>query len=225
MTRQKNKILTFLFSLIPGAGQMYLGFMKRGLSLIFYVVAIGCVAMVLTIEELLILIPPVWMYAFFDALNLNGADPEFFKTVEDNYITFVSLDILPGFKAPSFSLETKKLWGKGMIAAGMIFLSYNILTILGEFAYNLNMPAFGWFINDILRYAPRFIFAVILITSGKALITGNKRFSDTMDFTIYVNDFSDEGKNSSEIIPEMDVPEYTVEEETEPAKETEAEDE
>ena len=33
MARQKNKILMFLFSLIPGAGQMYMGFMKQGLSL------------------------------------------------------------------------------------------------------------------------------------------------------------------------------------------------
>ena len=30
---KKNKILMFLFSLIPGAGQMYMGFMKQGLSL------------------------------------------------------------------------------------------------------------------------------------------------------------------------------------------------
>ena len=30
MTRKKNRLITFLWSLIPGAGEMYLGFMKRG---------------------------------------------------------------------------------------------------------------------------------------------------------------------------------------------------
>ena len=29
MARQKNKLLMFLFALIPGAGQMYMGFMKQ----------------------------------------------------------------------------------------------------------------------------------------------------------------------------------------------------
>ena len=31
---KKNGILTFLFAFVPGAGQMYQGYMKRGLSLI-----------------------------------------------------------------------------------------------------------------------------------------------------------------------------------------------
>ena len=32
MTRKKRGFWTFIFSLIPGAGEMYLGFMKRGVS-------------------------------------------------------------------------------------------------------------------------------------------------------------------------------------------------
>ena len=31
---KKNGILTLLFALIPGAGEMYQGYMKRGLSII-----------------------------------------------------------------------------------------------------------------------------------------------------------------------------------------------
>ena len=39
----KNGILTFLFAFCPGAGQMYQGYMKRGLSLItMFCVAFGC---------------------------------------------------------------------------------------------------------------------------------------------------------------------------------------
>ena len=39
----KNGILTFLFAFCPGAGQMYQGYMKRGLSLITMV----CVALII----------------------------------------------------------------------------------------------------------------------------------------------------------------------------------
>ena len=40
----KNGFLTLLFAFIPGAGQMYQGYMKRGLSLILMCCAIGAVA-------------------------------------------------------------------------------------------------------------------------------------------------------------------------------------
>ena len=33
---KKNALLTFIFACIPGAGQMYYGYMKRGLSLITF---------------------------------------------------------------------------------------------------------------------------------------------------------------------------------------------
>ena len=32
-TKKKNKFFTFCFSLFPGAGEMYMGFMKAGVSL------------------------------------------------------------------------------------------------------------------------------------------------------------------------------------------------
>ena len=37
---KKNGILTLLFAFIPGAGQMYQGYMKRGLSLMLMAAAI-----------------------------------------------------------------------------------------------------------------------------------------------------------------------------------------
>lgn len=41
---KKNGILTLLFAFIPGAGQMYQGYMKRGLSLVLMAAAIGMAA-------------------------------------------------------------------------------------------------------------------------------------------------------------------------------------
>ena len=34
MKKKKNRFLLFCFSFLPGAGEMYLGFMKTGISLL-----------------------------------------------------------------------------------------------------------------------------------------------------------------------------------------------
>lgn len=41
----ENGLLTLLFAFIPGAGQMYQGYMKRGLSLMLMCCVIGVLAM------------------------------------------------------------------------------------------------------------------------------------------------------------------------------------
>ena len=66
----KNGILTFLFAFCPGAGQMYQGYMKRGLSLItMFCVAFGAGTL---LEVLYVAMPIVWMYSFFDTFNLRA---------------------------------------------------------------------------------------------------------------------------------------------------------
>ena len=84
----KNGILTFIFAFCPGAGQMYQGYMKRGLSLItmfclFVVIGVSTLQ-VLTIGRAI-----VWMYSFFDTFNLRaqigaGTAPE------DDYLVHIN---------------------------------------------------------------------------------------------------------------------------------------
>jgi hypothetical protein len=66
----RNGFLTFCFAFVPGAGQMYQGYMKRGLSLIS--LFCGCCMLATGITQLIILAPIVWMYSFFDTFNLRG---------------------------------------------------------------------------------------------------------------------------------------------------------
>lgn len=61
---KKNGILTLLFAFIPGAGQMYQGYMKRGLSLVLMAAAIGMAAMLIPPVVFTLLV--VFMYSFFD---------------------------------------------------------------------------------------------------------------------------------------------------------------
>ena len=65
MANKKNGFWTFIFSLIPGAGEMYMGFFKQGLSLMGLCAVVSIVASFLGIEELMILLPLIWFYSFF----------------------------------------------------------------------------------------------------------------------------------------------------------------
>ena len=65
MTRKKNKLLTFLWSLIPGAGEMYLGFFKMGTSLMALFLLLLSFSGFLNFYVLSLLSPVVWFYSFF----------------------------------------------------------------------------------------------------------------------------------------------------------------
>ena len=65
---KKNAFLTFIFACIPGAGQMYYGYMKRGLSMITFFclfIMAGTLVDVLVVGSVI-----VWMYSFFDTYDL-----------------------------------------------------------------------------------------------------------------------------------------------------------
>lgn len=65
---KKNAFLTFLFACIPGAGQMYYGYMRRGLSLIVMCCVAAGVGSIL--PPIMLAVPVIWMYAFFDTYDL-----------------------------------------------------------------------------------------------------------------------------------------------------------
>ena len=87
---KKNGILTLLFALIPGAGEMYQGYMKRGLSLITMFCLSAALGAMTQIEVLYIGLPIVYMYSFFDTFNLR-AQIGMGTAPEDDYL--VHMDI------------------------------------------------------------------------------------------------------------------------------------
>ena len=78
---KKNLFLTFCFSFIPGAGQMYQDYMKRGLSImILFAIFIALYAMT-GISLFMIPVPIIYAYSFFDTYNLRN------KIGTDNQLT------------------------------------------------------------------------------------------------------------------------------------------
>ena len=68
----KNGILTFIFAFCPGAGQMYQGYMKRGLSLITMFCLFIMAGMMTGLDALVFGCIIVYMYSFFDTFNLRA---------------------------------------------------------------------------------------------------------------------------------------------------------
>ena len=89
-----NKFLTVLFSFIPGAGHMYLGLMRRGISLMlgFALSIFGAAyfSMHPYIRLLLYLfgmfIPVMWFIAFFDFWRYPRMSPEEKAQVTDEFL-------------------------------------------------------------------------------------------------------------------------------------------
>ena len=166
----KNGFLTLLFAFIPGAGQMYQGYMKRGLSLVLMCCAIGAVAVLFSPVALFLLV--VFMYSFFDTLTLR-AQIALGKAPEDDYL--VHLD--PKDKRLARMLmDSHKLVGWGLIALGVLVAYQNIImNTLADIVWRWGQsnPFFRalYLVMDAL---PEVVVCVALIVCGVWLVRGPK---------------------------------------------------
>ncbi len=141
----KSKTLTVFFSLIPGAGHMYLGLMKKGtgiMGLFFFSI---CLISWVQLEILGFALPVIWFYSFFDALHCleNDAVPEELS--------------LEGFTW----LRSHPRW----IAWGLIVLG---VLVAFEQGFSALIP---W---EWRHYIQTGLVSVILIAGGFKLLLGSK---------------------------------------------------
>ena len=165
----KNGFLTFCCAFIPGAGQMYQGYMKRGLSLItmfclFVVIGVS------TLEVLTVGCVIVWMYSFFDTFNLRaqigaGTAPE-----DDYLVHFDWHDA----RMTQFMGESHKLVGWALIAFGALIAYQSlIMNILGDLVYRWghSSPVFRA-LYLVMASLPDVVVCVVLIVCGVWLVKG-----------------------------------------------------
>jgi len=174
MKREKNKFLTFVFSLMPGAGHMYLGFMKIGISLMAVFLFLIFLSTWLRIGPLLFVLPLIWFYSFFDCMNKRYSTEEEFLLLEDNYL--FSLDEL--IKIDKDVLKKHRLVsGILLILLGAYLIWNNIIDSLAGYMSDAAYNA----INDVTRMAPQIIIGVAIIVVGAKLIIGKKKECDIND--------------------------------------------
>jgi hypothetical protein len=174
MRKKKSKFLTFCFSMLPGAGHMFIGFMKMGLSLMAAFFFVIFLSSWLDIGPLVFILPLIWFYSFFDCMNKRYSTDEEFLLLEDNYL--FSLEEL--VKIDKGILKKHRLFsGILLLFLGVYLIWNNILNSLSSYLPNEVYNA----IYAITRTAPQIILGVAIIAVGAKLISGKRKELDSND--------------------------------------------
>lgn len=178
MRKKKSSFLTFCFSCMPGAGQMFLGFFKEGISLMVMFFGIIAISEWLYLGGLAIFAVVVWFYAFFDAMNKNSMSDENFEKLEDHYLWIDNLQELP--KVPTGKL--RKIVAIVLIVLGVYMLSNSVIAALANAGIYISYE-----ISQFIRhYIPQLIVAFFIITLGIRMIIGKKESLKNDDIERYM---------------------------------------
>lgn len=157
---KKNGLLTFIFACIPGAGQMYYGYMQRGLSIAM--ILILCVMAATVVEPLLFLCLVIWMYSFFDTYDLirhmAAGEPK-----EDSLLVLGNYE-----EIKKMVPQHNRLIGWGLVGFG-VWALYDLL--IGNWVYKIltNVLGYGhaW---DIINGIPNLVVGGLLVFAGFKLL-------------------------------------------------------
>lgn len=168
MIKRKNGFLLFCCSLLPGAGEMYMGFMKMGVSLMALFWAVIAVASMLNIGPLLFVGIILWFYSFFHVHNLAGLSDEQFAEVKDEYLfsldTFFQIDRIKTEKYRKAAAAVLIVLGVVMLWNGLMDICYyylpdEIVRILRHIGYSV----------------PQMVVGAAIVVGGFYMIRGKKR--------------------------------------------------
>lgn len=181
MKKKKNRFLLFCFSLLPGAGEMYLGFMKTGVSLLS-IFAVGVMLTGYTGIGIMAFLPfVIWIYGFFHANNLGALSDEEFYRVEDGYLFGLS-EVELGSVKDSIAGKYRKALAIILIILGASMLWQAFCRMLRRFVgndfYYAYISRFTGIVNDDL---PKIVIALVIIWLGVKLIQGKKEELDKLD--------------------------------------------
>ena len=172
MTRQKSKFWTFIFSFIPGCGQLYMGFMQRGLSLLIMFAASIALTSFTSFGAFAAFIAIIWLYSFFDAMNLASAPPEVFVGIKDEMFLFQNAQIQ--LKNP------KKTVGICLISLGVVMVGQQIFRLVLNYVYDVyGAEVYDkiWYIENV---ALRVGFGLITVAAGFYIIFRKKKEADAL---------------------------------------------
>lgn len=168
MTKKKNAFLTFCFSMIPGAGEMYMGFMKMGLSLMTLFFLIVTVAVWLEMGPLVVMAVVVWFYSFFHVHNLRGMADEDFYALEDDYLFHLSDS---EWVRRRMRTGYRKLAAVILIVVGVVLIWQGLYHSIGM----IDLPDWVYgVLYAIMQTLPKLVIGVIIIVTGAFMIRGKK---------------------------------------------------
>jgi hypothetical protein len=168
--KTKNKFLTFVFALMPGAGQMYQGLLKKGISIMSVFFAIAALSIFLYVPVINFALPIIWFYSFFDTINRINFSVDELRAIEDSYI----MDC--GIKNDGKITEIMK---KRHLVVGWVIIIIAIYALFNIIILNNNGlidRIFGEvaasYVYDVVRLIPKLIVPIICLFIGFKLIKG-----------------------------------------------------
>ena len=173
--KRTSGLRMFLAACIPGCGEMYLGYMKRGLSLLLVTAGIFALAVVLGIGAPAIFLPVGWRYAVFDSYNLRRQLEEGTARADDYLLGFLDQD------ARNFSA----LWGKRHGLVGWVLVIIGLYTLYSTVVYYFGWFIPGWLSSFLYRGVPRLALVAVLLGLGVWFIRG-PRPRPEQDFASFV---------------------------------------
>lgn len=181
MRKKKNRFLVFCFSFIPGAGELYLGFMNMGMSLLFAFAVSMIFVSFMNIGILSFMPCVVWIYSFFHANNLGGLSDEEFYNMEDTYLFGLNSREMESLRE-SFTGRFRKAAAIVLIIIGISMLwdvaNNFICYIVGGDFYNAYIGPYVGIVNNEL---PQLVISMVIIWFGVRLIRGKKVELDEME--------------------------------------------
>ncbi|MCM1040733.1 MAG: hypothetical protein NC314_13510 [Roseburia sp.] len=181
MRKKKNRFLLFCCSFCPGAGELYLGFMKMGLSLLL-IFALSVMFVSYSGIGVLTFVPMViWVYGFFHANNLGGLSDEAFMQVKDEYLFGIGAEDTESVK-DFFTGKYRKVFAVILILLGVSMawqtVCRTIRYVVGnDFYFQYISPITGYISNEV----PRAIVGIAVIWIGVKMIQGKKRELDQLE--------------------------------------------
>lgn len=174
MKKKKNRFWLFVFSLWPGAGHMYIGFMKMGLSFMTGFLLSCAVVGITNIGVLAVFPIIIYVYAFFHANNLGGLEDEQFAAMEDEYLF--------GFANMDYSRLKLNRRNRNLAAAALIILGVCMLWNVG---FGMLWDYVGWDnpVVKVIYYTvrdelPRAVLALAVIWVGVRLLRGKSEIEE-----------------------------------------------
>jgi len=155
---KKSKSIATFLSIFPGAGHLYLGLQKRGIQLMAAFLFSIYILDILRLGIFLFLIPIIWFYSFFDAMQNVSKYGE--EEIEDVPII-------------SYLINHQKWVGIGLVAMGIYYLFMNV--VIPVFAPMLSNMIQIDLMYWVQRYLQTGIVCVLLIGGGIKLLSGSKQ--------------------------------------------------
>ena len=177
--KRKHGLLLFIAACIPGCGEMYQGYMKRGISILTAFCAVFALAVFLEIGALAVLMIPLWLFSFFDSYNLRGQTDAQAESNPDAYL--FGLSDMDSRRMSDLLRKRHSLVGWGLVILGVYVFYTTAADWVTDFFYQFFD---AWWIGRILSYdVPRLAVTVGIIALVVWYIRGPKKAEDIPAFT------------------------------------------